>query len=129
MSSHRRLTVMRWFWRTFNPLVMRLARWSAIWGVLETRGRKSGLPRSAPVAIGRDGKTVWIVAAQGEKAAYVRNIAADTSVRICIRGRWYTGRADLLPSGAPFAPALGWYARSAARLWPDEYRIVRVDLD
>jgi deazaflavin-dependent oxidoreductase (nitroreductase family) len=119
---------MRWVWRNFNPLVMRLARWTSIWGVIETRGRRSGMPRHAPVAIGRDGSTVWIVAAQGMKAAYVMNIAADSAVRLCIRERWRPGRAEILPAGAPFPAALGWYARSAARLWPEDHRLVRVDL-
>jgi deazaflavin-dependent oxidoreductase (nitroreductase family) len=128
MSSPRRLALMRALWRYGNPLVMRLARWTAIWGVVEARGRRSGLPRRVPVAIGRQRSKVWLVAAQGMKAGYVRNIIAQPDVRVRVRGRWYSGRAEVLPRTTSFPSALGWYARSAARLWPEDYRLVRVDL-
>ncbi len=123
-----RVAAMRALWRRLNPLVMRLARRTSVWCVVETRGRRTGLARRTPVAMGRDGRTVWIVAAQGAHAAYVGNIVADPAVRVRIRDRWYAGRAELVPAGTPIPDALGWYARSATRLWPQDWRLVRIEL-
>jgi deazaflavin-dependent oxidoreductase (nitroreductase family) len=120
--------VMRRFWRVANPRAMQLARRTSMVGVLETVGRRSGVPRATPLAIGVDGRTVWIVAAQGESANYVRNIRANPSVTISIRGVRRPGRAEVLPAGTPMPAALGRYARSAALLWPDEWRLVRIYL-
>jgi deazaflavin-dependent oxidoreductase (nitroreductase family) len=65
--------------------------------LLETTGRRSGLPRQTPVGNGLDGTTFWLVAAHGTQADYVRNIQADPRVRVKIAGRWRTGTATLLP--------------------------------
>ncbi|MEG8182230.1 nitroreductase family deazaflavin-dependent oxidoreductase [Nocardia terpenica] len=65
--------------------------------LLETVGRRSGLPRRTPVG-GRlvDG-AFWMVSNHGRASAYVRNIEANPAVRLQIRSRWYTGTACLLP--------------------------------
>jgi deazaflavin-dependent oxidoreductase (nitroreductase family) len=67
------------------------------YALLETTGRKSGLPRRTPVGNGLDGDTFWIVAEHGRSADYVRNIEADPRVRITVGRRWRTGIAVLLP--------------------------------
>ncbi|SNR82138.1 nitroreductase/quinone reductase family protein [Blastococcus mobilis] len=67
------------------------------YALLETTGRKSGLPRRTPVGNGLDGDTFWLVAEHGRSAAYVRTIRTDTRVRIKVGRRWRTGIAVLLP--------------------------------
>lgn len=82
--------------RLMNPVVRgTLARGWRIPGyaLLETTGRKSGLPRRTPVGDGLDGDVFWIVAEHGRRADYVRNIEADGRVRVLVRGRWRPGRA------------------------------------
>lgn len=119
---------LRAFWRGANPAVMRLARRTSVWGVLETVGRRSGAARSTPLAIGVDGPRVWIVAAQGVDANYVKNLVANPAVAITIKGVRHNGLATLLTAGTPMPTTLGRYARSAALLWPGGWRLVRVDL-
>jgi deazaflavin-dependent oxidoreductase (nitroreductase family) len=91
-----------------NPLV-KLA-----WGVglgppgdalLETIGRRTGLPRRTPVCDGLDGETFWLVAQRGRHADYVRNIEANPRVRVRVRSglctRWRTGTAHILDRDDP----------------------------
>lgn len=65
--------------------------------LLETTGRRSGLPRTNPVGNGLDGDTFWIVAEHGHEANYVRNIEANPRVRVKIGKRWRSGTATVLP--------------------------------
>ncbi len=65
--------------------------------MLETIGRKSGLPRRVPVGDGLDGDTFWIVSEHGRRAAYVRNIEANPRVRVKVRGKWRAGTAVTMP--------------------------------
>jgi deazaflavin-dependent oxidoreductase (nitroreductase family) len=76
------------------------------YALLETTGRRSGLPRQLPVANGLDRDTFWLIAGLGEKAQYVRNIQADPRVRVRARParlrdgvsmRWRSGTAHLMP--------------------------------
>lgn len=71
------------------------------YALLETTGRKTGLPRRIPVGDGMVGDTFWIVAEHGKRSAYVRNIEANPKVRVRIRGRWHTGTADVMHSDDP----------------------------
>jgi deazaflavin-dependent oxidoreductase (nitroreductase family) len=120
--------VLRGIWWVGNPIVILLARWTAVWGVLETRGRRTGVVRQVPVALTRDGATLWVVVARGRNAGFVRNIEADPAVRIRIKGHWVTGAAALEPTGAEIPDCVGRYARGAALLFPEECRLLRVDL-
>ena len=102
------------------------------WAVLETVGRKSGLPRRTPVGDGLQGETFWIVAEHGRQAAYVKNIEANPRVRVKTRGRWRSGIAHLLPDEDP---------RERQRLMPNRFNslfvrlagtellTIRIDLD
>ena len=86
--------------RVGNPIVRTaLERGLRIPGysVLETIGRKSGLPRRVPVGDGLDGDTFWIVSEHGRRAAYVRNIEANPRVRVKVRGKWLAGTAVTMP--------------------------------
>src|ERR1700704_3287466 len=69
--------------------------------LLETTGRRSGLPRTNPVGNGLDGDTFWIVAEHGHHANYVRNLEANPRVRVKIGHRWRTGTATVLPDDDP----------------------------
>jgi deazaflavin-dependent oxidoreductase (nitroreductase family) len=77
------------------------------YALLETIGRKSGLPRQTPVGDGLIDDTFWIVAEHGRRAAYVRNIEAEPHVRVRVRARgsaaWRTGTATVLPEDDPYA--------------------------
>lgn len=90
--------------RLVNPLVKRAVDAGIappMVAVLETTGRKSGLPRRTPVGNGLDGDIFWIVAEHGRRAAYVRNLMEDPRVRIKVGRRWRAGTAHLLPDDDP----------------------------
>ena len=76
-----------------NPLLSRVPGQT----VLETTGRRSGLPRRTPVGGRRRGDHFWMVSEFGLGSHYVRNILADPRVRLRLRGSWYCGVAHLLP--------------------------------
>jgi deazaflavin-dependent oxidoreductase (nitroreductase family) len=102
------------------------------WPVLETRGRRSGLPRRTPVGNGLRGDIFWIVTEHGWHADYVKNIEADPRVRVKVDGRWRTGTAHLLPDEDPYAKLreLGRPVNDSLLLTVGtEQLVVRVDLD
>jgi deazaflavin-dependent oxidoreductase (nitroreductase family) len=102
------------------------------YALLETTGRKSGLPRRTPVGNGTDGDTFWIVAEHGRSAAYVRNIEADPRVRVKVGRRWRSGIAHLLPDDDPRQRQrlIGrTFNAAVVRLMGTELLTVRVDLD
>ena len=126
--------------RIFNPVVRTaLERGVRIPGyaVLETIGRKSGLPRRNPVGDGLDGDTFWIVSEHGRRAAYVRNLEANPRVRVRVRGKWRSGTATTLPDDDPRERQriLGELRRgtklnsAAVRALGTDLLTVRIDLD
>jgi deazaflavin-dependent oxidoreductase (nitroreductase family) len=116
-----------------NPVVERLVRRGLVggWAILETVGRKSAEPRRTPVGNGLDGDTFWLVAEHGRRAAYVKNIEADPRVRVCVRGRWRSGTAHLLPADDPRARqrSLPRLNALAVRAMGTELLTIRIDLD
>lgn len=102
------------------------------WAVLETTGRRTGLPRRTPVGDGLRGREFWIVTEHGWAAHYVRNITADPRVRVNVAGRWRTGTAHVLPDDDPYR-RLRWLRRplndAALLLVGSEQLTVRLDLD
>lgn len=64
--------------------------------VLETTGRVTGRRRRTVVGVALEPDAVWIVAENGTRAGYVRNIGADPHVRVNLRGRWLTGLAEVV---------------------------------
>jgi deazaflavin-dependent oxidoreductase (nitroreductase family) len=65
--------------------------------VLETTGRRTGRSRRTVVGIARQPDSVlWIVAEHGRRAGYVRNLAAEPTVRIHLGRRWQRGAARLV---------------------------------
>ncbi|MEV5508313.1 nitroreductase/quinone reductase family protein [Streptomyces orinoci] len=113
--------------RIANPLARRVPGQV----LLETTGRKSGLPRRTPVGGRRVGEVFWLVSEFGEKSQYVRNIKADPRVRVRIRGKWYAGTAYLMPEDDARARlrALPRFNSAAVRAFGDALLTVRVELD
>lgn len=92
----------------FNPPIKFLFAVGLVppgYALLETTGRKTGKPRRTPVGNGLVGRQFWIVAEHGQKAAYVRNMVANSAVRVQLRdgfrARWHTGTAHLLLDDDP----------------------------
>jgi deazaflavin-dependent oxidoreductase (nitroreductase family) len=120
--------------RLLNPLVRRALERGVFppgWAVLETTGRRSGVPRRTPVGGRRRGDTFWIVAEHGRRAAYVRNIEAHPRVRVLTGGRLRTGTAHAMPGDDPRArlrdlPRLNSVMVRAAGT---DLLTIRVDLD
>ena len=121
--------------RMLNPLMRRALEAGLVprgWALLETTGRRTGLPRRVPVGDGlRDG-CFWIVAEHGRHADYVRNIERDPRVRVKVGGRWRAGTALILPGEDPRA-RLRALRRPlndlGLRAMASEMLVLRVDLD
>jgi deazaflavin-dependent oxidoreductase (nitroreductase family) len=121
--------------RLLNPIVRAAARRGVAlpgYVLLETTGRRSGQPRQVPVGKALQGDTLWVIAEHGLRAAYVKNIQADSSVRVRIGRRWRTGSAHVLSND-------DWRERqrripnrfnsAVVRAMGTEQVTVRVDLD
>jgi deazaflavin-dependent oxidoreductase (nitroreductase family) len=80
--------------------LMRRGRGPSAYALLETTGRRSGIPRVTPVANGTVGDTFWLISAHGSHAHYVHNIRADPRVRIGVQTdrtlHWRTGTAHVM---------------------------------
>ena len=122
-----------------NGLVNPVTRWllerrlaPRTHALLETTGRKSGLPRRVPVGNGLRGRHFWIVTEHGYAADYVKNIQANPRVRVKVGRRWFEGNAHLLPDDDVKA-RLRFLKRpvndALVRLVGTEHLTVRVDLD
>ena len=120
--------------RLLNPMARRLLErglWPRSQALLETRGRKTGLPRRVPVGNGLRGDNFWIVTEHGYAADYVKNIQADPRVRVKVGRRWYEGTAHILPDDNP-RERLRWLRRpvndSLLLAVGTEQLTIRVDL-
>jgi deazaflavin-dependent oxidoreductase (nitroreductase family) len=112
------------------------------YALLETTGRRSGLPRRTPVGNGLDGAVFWIVAEHGRSAGYIRNIGANPRVRVKVRdgflgSGWRSGSAHVLEDDDPrerlrlvAGKNLGRRINAAAvRAMGSDLLTVRIDLD
>ena len=121
--------------RVFNPVVKAAANAGIplpFVVILETTGRKSGVPRRNPVGKAIVGDTLWIVAEHGLRAGYVRNISANPRVRVKIGRRWRTGTAHPMPDDDPRERQRRMPNRlnsASVRLMGSDLLTVRVDLD
>ena len=131
MSKRRLSTALSRY--VVNPMVKLAVRVGLVhgWAILETRGRKTGLPRQNPVGNGLLGDTFWIVAEHGAKAGYVRNIAANPRVRVFVNGRWRTGMGQAVPGDDPLERqrSLPAFNARVVRLMGTDLMTVRIDLD
>ncbi|GAA3570602.1 hypothetical protein GCM10022222_63400 [Amycolatopsis ultiminotia] len=110
-----------------NPLVSRLPGQT----LLETTGRRSGLPRRTPLGGRRTGGQFWLVSEFGLRSHYVRNIEADPHVRLRLHGRWHRGVAHLLPEDDARArlKSLPRLNSAAVRTLGADLLTIRVDLE
>ena len=86
--------------RLVNPVVRRLLERGLMprtHALLETTGRRSGMPRRVPVGNGLRGDTFWIVSEHGYESDYVKNIGADPRVRVKVGRIWREGTAHVMP--------------------------------
>ncbi len=100
--------------------------------LLETTGRRSGLPRQTPVGNGLSGDTFWLVAAHGTQADYVRNLQAEARVRVKTSGVWRAGTAIVLPGDDADARSRTLphqWDKALGRLMASEPLTIRIDLD
>jgi deazaflavin-dependent oxidoreductase (nitroreductase family) len=63
------------------------------YGILTTRGRKSGKARRRCVRAVRRGDKVYLVAIKGRRTGWLLNALADPNVRLRIRGGTFSGLA------------------------------------
>jgi deazaflavin-dependent oxidoreductase (nitroreductase family) len=121
--------------RMVNPVVRRLLEaglFPRTHALLETTGRRSGLPRRVPIGNGLRGDVFWIVTEHGWSAHYVKNIEHDPRVRVKVGRRWYAGIATILKSEDP-ERRLRELRRpvndALVRLVGTEQIVIRVDLE
>ena len=91
IATFERLAPTPWVtaWQRFaNPRMLTQSGIMPGWAIVETTGRKSGLPRQSPIGGRLHGDTLWLVCAERHNAQYVKNIEADPQVRVKVRGRW-----------------------------------------
>jgi deazaflavin-dependent oxidoreductase (nitroreductase family) len=133
LSKHRAVHVFQKY--VGNPFVRRIAgRRFAPRGLvlLETTGRKSGLPRRTPVGSTLEGNTLWVVSEHGRRSGYGRNIEADPRVRVKVGGRWRTATARFLYDDDPRERLRTVGTRSnalAVRLVGTNITTLRIDLE
>ena len=121
--------------RLVNPLVRPLLE-RGLFGrshaLLETTGRRSGMPRRVPLGNGLRGDVFWIVTEHGYAADYVKNIQKDPRVRVKVGRTWREGRAEILPDDDPHE-RMRWLGRpvndTALRLVGTQHLTIRITLD
>lgn len=65
--------------------------------LLETTGRLTGRPCQTCVGNGLTGDTFWVIAAHGQQADWVRNLARQPRVRVMVGRCWRNGTATVMP--------------------------------
>ena len=112
-----------------NPPARRLAGIAPWWVLVETRGRRSGEPRTTPLARGPvEGDAVWVNSVHGRHASWVRNIEATPEVRVKLAGRWRDGHATVHDYDHPIVRRFNRYARSGPRTLGIDPVLVRIEL-
>jgi deazaflavin-dependent oxidoreductase (nitroreductase family) len=128
-SDRRRRSRHRAIWRVINPPARRLAGYMPWWVLLETRGRRTGKPRTTPLARGpRDDGVVWINSVHGRHASWVRNVETTPEVRVKLSGRWHRGHATVRDYDDAVARRFNRYARSGPATLGIDPALVRVEL-
>jgi deazaflavin-dependent oxidoreductase (nitroreductase family) len=128
-AQRRRRSRHRVVWQIINPPTRRLAGFAPWWVLLETRGRRTGTPRTTPLARGpRDGEVVWVNSVHGRHADWVRNLEATPEVRIKLGGRWHHGHATVHDYEEEIVRRFNLYARTGPRTPGIDPALVRVEL-
>jgi deazaflavin-dependent oxidoreductase (nitroreductase family) len=125
----RRRARHRFLWNIVNPPTRRLAGFAPWWVLLETKGRRTGTPRTTPLARGpADGDVLWLSSVHGRHAHWVRNLEATPEVRIKLSGRWHDAHATVHEYDEAMARRFNAYARSGPRTLGIDPVLVRIDL-
>jgi deazaflavin-dependent oxidoreductase (nitroreductase family) len=129
-ASRRRRARHRIFWRIVNPPTRPLAGLVPWWVLLETRGRRSGLRRTTPLARGPvdGGDVFWLVSVHGRHASWVRNLEAAPDVRLKVSGRWHHARASVHDYEESIGDRFNLYARTGPRTLGIDPVLVRIEL-
>lgn len=102
-----------------NPVVRALFRVGIsppLTALLETTGRRTGRIRHTPVNYARDGDgTLWVIAAHGRHAGWVRNLEAQPRIRARLGRTWHTATAHLVVDDDPHARGRTFSSNPIAR--------------
>ena len=114
-----------------NPFGRSVMRWLPGWAAIETTGRRTGATRQVPVGGRLIGESFWLVAADPQEAAYVKNIEANARVRVQIGRQWRSGVAHLLPEDDARKRMFWLNPANALFIWiaGRDHLTIRVDLD
>jgi deazaflavin-dependent oxidoreductase (nitroreductase family) len=85
---------------TANPLMRGLFKVGITppgMALVETVGRRTGVPRRIPIMCTPEGNSLWLIAQHGRHAGWVRNFEANPRVRVRLGRHWRNGTAELLP--------------------------------
>jgi len=112
-----------------NPPTRRLAGLLPWWVLLETKGRRSGIPRRTPLARGPvDANVVWLSSVHGRHAHWVRNLEANPEARVKLSGRWHVADASVQAYDEALMRRFNAYARSGPRTLGIDPVLVRLEL-
>jgi deazaflavin-dependent oxidoreductase (nitroreductase family) len=67
---------------------------------LTTRGRRSGNPHTIEIWFGLDGSTLYLLAGNGERSDWVRNLRVEPDVQVRIDGVTYSAQARVVTDSA-----------------------------
>ena len=131
-AKRRRVRLLQRY--VLNPPVLLATRVGLVPGyvLVETRGRRTGRRRRTVVGMDIANGTGWVVAEQGRRAGYVRNLETEPHVRVCVRGRWRPARASVVPEDDVDARLAGFGRRGHAatvRRFGTDLLTVRFDFD
>ena len=72
---------------------------------LTTRGRRTGNPHTVEIWFGLEGTTLYILAGNGDKADFVRNLRNEPEVQVRLDGVTYAATAHVVTDAAEDAMA------------------------
>ncbi len=105
--------VPRFIWRLFRFLPPRIAYSLGLGSLvgsfvllLETTGRKSGLPRVTPLQYDEIDGIIYVGSARGVRADWFRNLGANPTTKVTIGSRKFRGYADLITDSVQVADFL-----------------------
>jgi deazaflavin-dependent oxidoreductase (nitroreductase family) len=130
--KYRLVTTVERLNNRLTRLMLRKGLAPAAFALLETTGRRTGLPRHTPVGNGRVGDTFWLIAAHGTQADWVRNVVAHPAVRVKIGRSWLTGTAVVLPDDDATARSRTLphqWDKALGRMMSSSPLTIRIDLD
>lgn len=93
--------------------------------LLTTTGRRSGRPRVAPLDYQQEGDTLYLIAEQGTRSSWYRNLVANPEVEARVGSRKMRGVATPLADSQEKARVLRLFQQRSARLAEHYYGIPR----